>query len=202
MKRLFGTNGVRGVFGKDLTLELVHDLTLAIARHFGRGPILVGYDGRDTSPVVAKAVCSTLNYSGLDCRNAGLVPTPCLEYCVKSLGYAGGMMITASHNPPEYNGIKPVAADGVEISRERGGCHRGILQIPGTPGARPLGFHGRRGASRRYVPGWHPVPGGCGLHSGQELYGRIGPGQRRPGGNGAATVQAAELQRGGDPRHD
>lgn len=133
VKRLFGTNGVRGVFGRDFTLELVHDLTLAIARHFGRGPILVGYDGRDTSPVVAKAVCSTLNYSGLDCRNAGLVPTPCLEYCVKSLGYAGGMMITASHNPPEYNGIKPVAADGVEISREEEDIIEGYYRSPERP---------------------------------------------------------------------
>lgn len=118
MGKLFGTNGVRGVFGKDFTLELVHDLTLAVAKHFARGPILVGYDGRDTSKIVAKAVCSALNYSGLDCGDAGLVPTPCLEYCVPKLGYAGGMMITASHNPPEYNGIKPVAHDGVEISRD------------------------------------------------------------------------------------
>lgn len=118
MGKLFGTNGVRGVFGKDFTLEVVHDLTLAIAKHLARGPILVGYDGRDTSKIVAKAACSALNYSGLDCCDAGLVPTPCLEYCVQQLGYAGGMMITASHNPPEYNGIKPVAPDGVEISRE------------------------------------------------------------------------------------
>ena len=49
---------------------------------------------------------------------AGLVPTPCLEYATKKLGYDGGLMITASHNPPQYNGIKPVASDGVEISRE------------------------------------------------------------------------------------
>lgn len=118
MGELFGTNGVRGVFGKDFTLELVHDLTLAAAKYFARGPILVGYDGRDTSKMVAKAVCSALNYSGLNCGDAGLVPTPCLEYCVPKLGYAGGMMVTASHNPPEYNGIKPVASDGVEISRD------------------------------------------------------------------------------------
>ena len=49
---------------------------------------------------------------------AGLVPTPCLEYATKKLGYDGGLMITASHNPPQYNGIKPVASDGVEISRD------------------------------------------------------------------------------------
>ena len=59
-----------------------------------------------------------MNYSGLDCHLAGLIPTPCLELATKSLGYDGGIMITASHNPPEYNGIKSVASDGVEISRD------------------------------------------------------------------------------------
>lgn len=118
MAKLFGTNGVRGIFDESFTLEFVHDLTLSIAKYFESGKILVGYDGRDSSPIIAKVVCAALNYSGLDCNNAGLVPTPCLEYCVKKLGYSGGIMITASHNPPQYNGIKPAASDGVEISRE------------------------------------------------------------------------------------
>ncbi len=118
MGKLFGTNGVRGVFGQDFTLEFVHDLTLSLAAYFKKGPILVGYDGRDSSTIIAKVVCSTLNYCGIDCNLGGLVPTPALEYATKKLGYNGGIMITASHNPPEYNGIKPVASDGVEISRE------------------------------------------------------------------------------------
>jgi phosphomannomutase/phosphoglucomutase len=118
MKKLFGTNGVRGVFSEDFTLEFVNDLTMSLATYFKKGKILVGYDGRHSSPIVAKIVSSALNYSGLDCYMAGLVPTPCLEYATKKLGYDGGLMITASHNPPEYNGIKPVASDGVEISRE------------------------------------------------------------------------------------
>lgn len=118
MAQFFGTNGIRGVFKEDFTLEFIHDMTLAIGTYFKNGPILVGYDGRDSSPVIAKTVCSALNYCGLDCNNAGLVPTPCLEYAVKKLGYNGGIMITASHNPPQYNGIKPAANDGVEISRE------------------------------------------------------------------------------------
>ena len=50
--------------------------------------------------------------------NARLIPTPCLQYATKYLGYNGGIMITASHNPHDYNGIKPIAPDGVEISRE------------------------------------------------------------------------------------
>jgi len=118
MDKLFGTNGVRGVFSEDFTLEFVHDLVLAISTYFKEGRILVGYDGRDSSAVVSKLVCSTLNYAGLDCHLAGLIPTPCLEFATKALGYNGGIMITASHNPPEYNGIKPVASDGVEVSHE------------------------------------------------------------------------------------
>lgn len=118
MAKLFGTNGIRGIFGQDFTLEFIHDITLCIVQYFKKGPILVGYDGRNTSPLIAKIICSTLNYAGLDCKNAGLVPTPCLEFATKKLGYAGGVMVTASHNPPLYNGIKPVAYDGVEISRE------------------------------------------------------------------------------------
>ena len=118
MKKLFGTNGVRGVFSEDFTLEFVNDLVMSMAAYFKQGKILVGYDGRHSSPIVAKIVSSALNYSGLDCYMAGLVPTPCLEYATRKLGYDGGLMITASHNPPQYNGIKLVASDGVEISRE------------------------------------------------------------------------------------
>lgn len=117
-QRLFGTNGVRGIYGKDLTNDLVIELTYAIATYFGKGPIVVGYDGRRSSPAISKMVCSTLNSAGLDIGNAGLVPTPCLQFAAKSSRYNGGIMITASHNPPEYNGIKPAASDGVEISRE------------------------------------------------------------------------------------
>ena len=78
---------------------------------------MIAYDGRNSSHVIEKVVSSALNFSGLDCSLGGLMPTPCLEFATKKLGYDGGIMITASHNPPEYNGIKVVASDGVEISR-------------------------------------------------------------------------------------
>lgn len=116
--RLFGTNGVRGVYGQELTHELVIDLCHSLATYFSKGPIVVGNDGRKSSPVLSKIVRSSLNAAGLDVGYAGLVPTPCLQYAAKRLGYNGGIMITASHNPPQYNGLKPTAADGVEISRE------------------------------------------------------------------------------------
>lgn len=118
MAKFFGTNGIRGVFSEDLTLEFVHDMTLAIGTYFEKGTLLIGFDGRESSPVISKVVSSTLNSIGIDCNVIGIVPTPCLQFAVKTLGYSGGIMITASHNPPQYNGIKPTAKDGVEISRE------------------------------------------------------------------------------------
>ena len=118
MAKFFGTNGIRGVFPEDFSLEFIHEMTLAIGTYFEKGSILIGYDGRESSPLICKIITSTLNSIGINCNIAGLVPTPCLEYAVKSLGYSGGIMITASHNPPQYNGIKPAGKDGVEISRE------------------------------------------------------------------------------------
>ena len=118
MAKFFGTNGIRGIFSEDFTLEFVHDMTLALGTYFEKGPILIGYDGRESSPIICKIISSTLNSIGIDCNVAGIVPTPCLEFAVKTLGYSGGIMITASHNPPQYNGIKPAGKDGVEISRE------------------------------------------------------------------------------------
>ena len=116
--RLFGTNGIRGVYGTDLNLELVIDIAHSLAAYFEKGPILVGYDGRRTNKIISNAVSATLNSIGLDVLSVGMIPTPCLQYCTKKMRCSGGIMITASHNPPEYNGIKPIAPDGVEISRQ------------------------------------------------------------------------------------
>src|ERR671938_45151 len=115
---LFGTNGIRGIFGKDLTIDSIVDVCYSLGTYFEKGPIVIGYDGRNSSPIVSKLVRSTINSAGLEVGNAGLVPTPCLQYAAKRLNYNGGIMITASHNPPDYNGLKAIANDGVEISRE------------------------------------------------------------------------------------
>ncbi|MDX1373534.1 MAG: phosphoglucosamine mutase, partial [Nitrososphaeraceae archaeon] len=117
-KRLFGTNGVRGIFGKDLTIELTIDLIYSLSTYFKTGPIIVGCDGRKSNEILSNVVTSTLNSGGLDVIYAGQVPTPCLQFAIKNKKCNGGIMITASHNPPEYNGIKPGSKEGVEISRE------------------------------------------------------------------------------------
>ncbi|HZS73169.1 MAG TPA: phosphoglucosamine mutase [Candidatus Nitrosotalea sp.] len=118
MAKLFGTNGVRGVFGEDLTLDFISKITLSLASFFKKGPILVGYDGRESSIIISKVVTAALSSAGIDSAVCGIVPTPCLQFATRQLGYNGGIMITASHNPPQYNGMKVIAKDGIEISRE------------------------------------------------------------------------------------
>lgn len=115
---LFGTNGIRGVFGQDLSLDFLLDITRSLAAYYKEGSILVGRDGRNSNNVMFNIVTAVLNSNGLDTVDAGVLPTPCLQYATKKNQYEGGIMITASHNPPEYNGVKPIANDGVELSRK------------------------------------------------------------------------------------
>lgn len=114
-QRLFGTNGVRFVPGVTHDLDFVINLGEAIGTYFGSGEVLVGQDGRLSSPALSNAVVSGLLSSGRDVAEGGLVPTPALQYSVKALGFKGGVMVTASHNPPQYNGVKVSGSDGVEI---------------------------------------------------------------------------------------
>ncbi len=114
-QRLFGTNGVRFVPGVSHDLDFVINLCEAIGTYFGKGEVLLGQDGRLSSPALANAAVSGLLSSGLDVAEAGLVPTPALQYGVKMMGFRGGVMVTASHNPPHYNGLKVSGPDGVEI---------------------------------------------------------------------------------------
>jgi phosphomannomutase/phosphoglucomutase len=116
MPRLFGTNGVRGVVNRELTPEMVLRLS-ASAGHFLGREIAIGRDGRTSSEMLAKAAMSGLLSVGCRVHDMGLLPTPTLQYAVKHLGLDGGIMVTASHNPPEFNGVKVILGDGVEAPR-------------------------------------------------------------------------------------
>ena len=105
----------RGIIGETLTEA---DAT-AIGRSFGTRirrtggkTVAVGYDGRHSSPGLAAALIAGLNASGCDALNIGLGPTPMLYYAVHELSADGGMMITGSHNPPDYNGFKMMLGHG------------------------------------------------------------------------------------------
>jgi phosphomannomutase/phosphoglucomutase len=116
--RLFGTNGIRGVVNQDLTPEFVVKIGTAIGTFFKGGQVLVGYDGRTSNVMFAHAIMSGLTATGCDAHDVGIAPTPCIQYAVRKHKMNGAVIITASHNPPEYNGIKVAANDGVEIPRE------------------------------------------------------------------------------------
>ncbi|MEM2093104.1 MAG: phosphoglucosamine mutase [Candidatus Bathyarchaeia archaeon] len=118
-RRLFGTNGIRGVVNKELTPEIAATVGAAIGTYFNAGKLIIGYDARTSGPMLANAVVSGLVATGCQVLNARMAPTPALQYAVKSLKADGGVIITASHNPPEYNGIKVLWSDGIEISREQ-----------------------------------------------------------------------------------
>jgi phosphomannomutase/phosphoglucomutase len=116
-QRLFGTNGVRFIPGVSHDLDFAINLAEAIGTYFEEGEILLGRDGRISGPALANAAISGLMSSGRNVAEAGLVPTPALQYAVKSMGFAGGVMVTASHNPSQYNGLKVAGPEGVEIPR-------------------------------------------------------------------------------------
>jgi len=111
MGRLFGTDGVRGVFGRDLTTDLARSIGRAavtvIARDRNEPPtFLIGRDTRASGPVLEDALVDGIVAGGGDAIRAGVVPTPTVAYLTTELGVEAGVVISASHNPPEDNGIK------------------------------------------------------------------------------------------------
>ncbi len=118
-KTLFGTNGIRGLANTELTPEFAVKVGSAIGTFFKKGELIAGYDARTSGPMLAGAVIAGLNSTGCNVQLAGMAPTPALQFIIKKHKSDGGVIVTASHNPPEYNGIKVISKDGIEISREQ-----------------------------------------------------------------------------------
>jgi phosphomannomutase/phosphoglucomutase len=118
-KHLFGTNGIRGLANKELTPEIAIKIGAAIGTFFKRGTLVIGYDARTSGPMLAKAVIAGLNSTGCNVLLAGMAPTPTFQLAVRNHKVDGGVIITASHNPPEYNGMKVIWNDGIEVSHEQ-----------------------------------------------------------------------------------
>ncbi|MGO8805818.1 MAG: phosphoglucosamine mutase [Candidatus Bathyarchaeia archaeon] len=118
-RKLFGTNGIRGLVNVELTPEMAIKVGCAIGTFFGRKNLLVGYDARTSGSMLSKAVISGLTSTGCHVFLAGMAPTPSLQFAVKNHQMDGAVIITASHNPPEYNGIKVIWNDGIETSHEQ-----------------------------------------------------------------------------------
>ena len=120
---LFGTDGVRGVFGEDLTTDLARDVAIAAGRVLaergefaGHRPFaIVGQDSRASGKELERAVSLGLSSVGIDVYQVGILPTPAVAYLVASRGADLGVMISASHNPASDNGIKFFARGGGKL---------------------------------------------------------------------------------------
>ena len=117
MARMFGTDGVRGVANTDLTCPLAFRLGQAAVRF--QGPrIIVGKDTRLSGDMLEAAVCAGITSMGGTALLAGVIPTPAIALLANQLECDGGVMISASHNPPEYNGIKLFDGKGFKLPDE------------------------------------------------------------------------------------
>src|SRR5712691_8956290 len=110
-RRYFGTDGVRGIVGKDLTVDLVEALGRAAATWCGRGRVFIGRDTRGTGPELERALARGIAMAGGSAVSGGVLPTPAVALLALDLG----AVITASHNPPEYNGVKFFDRDGQKL---------------------------------------------------------------------------------------
>jgi len=125
--RLFGTNGVRGVVNSPMMdVEFAQRLGMAVGT-FMKGPVMIATDARTSNEMLKTACASGIMASGCNVVDCGVVPTPTLQYAVKNAKTGGGVVVTASHNPPEFNGIKCIDPDGTEMSRANEEAIEGIF---------------------------------------------------------------------------
>jgi phosphoglucosamine mutase len=121
MGRLFGTDGVRGVFGRDLTTDLARSIgaaavTVLVRERQGAPTFVIGRDTRASGPILEDALVEGILAGGGNVIRAGVVPTPAVAFLTTELGVECGVVISASHNPPEDNGIKLFGFRGFKLS--------------------------------------------------------------------------------------
>ena len=119
-KKLFGTSGIRGKIGSEVTCELALNVGKSLAYYLGNeGTVVVGYDTRTTNKMLDEAITAGLLESGVNVVKIGMVPTPLVGYATEKLDADAGVMLTASHNPSPYNGIKLWNKNGMAYTSEQ-----------------------------------------------------------------------------------
>ncbi|EKF85224.1 phosphoglucosamine mutase [Methanobacterium formicicum] len=118
--KLFGTSGIRGRVEEEITPELALNVGKAISTYIGKGnKVVVGYDTRTSNLMLERAVSAGILQGGCHVLSVGMVPTPVVGYATMKLNADAGVMITASHNPSPYNGIKLWNPDGMAYLQEQ-----------------------------------------------------------------------------------
>ncbi|MBD3235693.1 MAG: phosphoglucosamine mutase [Candidatus Eisenbacteria bacterium] len=116
---ILGISGARGIVDDGLDEEVAARLTAAFLQEVGVGPIVLGRDSRPSGPRLSGAVSALLSAAGAEVRDLGIVPTPTVQVAVEAAGARGGLVVTASHNPPAWNALKFVGPEGTFLAASR-----------------------------------------------------------------------------------
>ncbi len=117
MQSIFGTDGIRGKYNEEINYSLAYKVAYALGLNLkNNNPILIGRDTRVSGDILLHAITKGINASGKKFINLGICPTPAIPYLIKKEHMSSGIMISASHNPPEYNGIKIFDHNGQKIT--------------------------------------------------------------------------------------
>lgn len=135
---IFKTNDIRGIYPEELDEKICYRIGFFLPRLLKASTVLVGRDTRNSSPAVYDALCRGIIDSGTDVIDIGICDTPAVYFSSIHYGTEAAVMITASHNPPEYNGLKISGPEAVPIGRDSGlsDLEQMILETP-VPGATP-----------------------------------------------------------------
>ena len=118
MQSIFGTDGIRGKFNEEITYSLAYKVGYALGLTLeNNNPILIGRDTRISGDILLEAIATGIDASGKKFINIGICPTPAIPFLIKQEKMSSGIMISASHNPPEYNGIKIFDHNGQKINK-------------------------------------------------------------------------------------
>ncbi|MBT4866866.1 MAG: phosphoglucosamine mutase, partial [Planctomycetaceae bacterium] len=135
-ERILSISGLRGVIGNGLEPDYVIQFAAALGTMNGGGTIVLARDGRSTGPMVKHAVLAGLLASGCRVIDAGIASTPTCGVLVDHLKADGGLQITASHNPAQWNGLKPFSPAGGIFNAEQGSR---LIEILDTDGIEYVG---------------------------------------------------------------
>ena len=118
MQSIFGTDGIRGRFNKEINYSLAYKVGYALGSNLeNNNSILIGRDTRISGDILLQAITEGIKASGKKFINVGICPTPAIPFLIKQEKFSSGIMISASHNPPEYNGIKIFDHNGQKITK-------------------------------------------------------------------------------------
>ncbi len=119
-KLIISVSGLRGIVGTSLTPDVAMRYVAAFSEKLPDGPIIVGRDGRSSGPMLSRSIIAALSACGRDCVDVDVAATPTIGVLVRERGAAGAVQISASHNPPPYNGIKLFGSSGRVLDAETG----------------------------------------------------------------------------------